>query len=123
MIVLQASKQYYFNKICRHLAKQKRRAMDGKNCAYRTKEGLMCAIGCLLPKGEYDPDMEGCRVPVLVRSFGLKTPESYMDFWKDIQDAHDMGTDLKILQNRLIGVAATYELNAKLVQLIKEWNG
>lgn len=35
-------------KIARHLAVQNARAFDGTDCQYRTDDGLMCAVGCLI---------------------------------------------------------------------------
>jgi hypothetical protein len=63
------SKQDVFNKVSLHLLKQyeKSVAPDGENphtgkqmtkCMYRGNNGLMCAVGCLIPDELYDPSIE-----------------------------------------------------------------
>jgi hypothetical protein len=52
--------QVFFDCVCGHLLKQKRhsRVKPRGKCVYRAKDGLMCAIGCLMDD-RYDPIMEG----------------------------------------------------------------
>lgn len=56
-------RQRIYETVRAHLAAQGRRAVmikeDGKPvCAYRTPDGLKCAIGCLIPDELYNTDME-----------------------------------------------------------------
>ena len=48
-------------RIKKHLLKQKKRAEhpDTGSCQYRSPNGLRCAVGCLVPKVNYDPKSEG----------------------------------------------------------------
>lgn len=73
MDILKRSKfvteQTVFNRVVKHLRKQGRKSkawyydFDGDKktlaCAYRGKDGLKCAIGCLIPNKTYQKDMEG----------------------------------------------------------------
>lgn len=49
-------------KIVEHLTKQKSRAADDGGCRYRTEDGKMCAVGCLIPDALYSPEIEGVSV-------------------------------------------------------------
>jgi len=55
--------QELFDRVATHLLMQGRRAMRGgmgsDYCAYRSPDGLTCAIGCLIPDERYDPELEG----------------------------------------------------------------
>jgi hypothetical protein len=51
--------QIAFNKVVRHLLKQKQAARAGGRCVYRSPEGLKCAVGCLISDKAYDPFIEG----------------------------------------------------------------
>lgn len=47
-----------------HLAKQRAKSsvtlINGQEvCRYRGEDGMMCAVGCLIPDDKYDPEMEG----------------------------------------------------------------
>lgn len=43
-----------------HLIQQHAQSLDSKgNCAYRTKSGNKCAIGCLIPDTTYIENLEG----------------------------------------------------------------
>lgn len=52
--------QEIFDTVAAHLLKQDCKSL-GKNggCAYRGKDGTMCAVGCLISGAEYDRKMEG----------------------------------------------------------------
>lgn len=58
------NEQEIFNKVAEHLLTQNEsavvyRASQLKHCVYRTKEGLKCAIGCLIPDEVYTDSIEG----------------------------------------------------------------
>tara|TARA_B110000908_G_C9828683_1_gene260374 strand:+ start:44 stop:403 length:360 start_codon:yes stop_codon:yes gene_type:complete len=57
------NKQIY-TKVSKHLLKQGKRSEDGtgvagNNCVYRSSDGLMCAVGCLIPDDQYYSGLEG----------------------------------------------------------------
>ncbi len=52
--------QQTYNKIARHLLTQGKQALSADNCSYLDYDGNTCAVGCLIPRHEYNPTMEGC---------------------------------------------------------------
>lgn len=60
------NEQKIFNKVARHLLKQRSRAEKDNSCRLRTEDGRTCAIGCLIPKSKYSEDMENYCYPFLV---------------------------------------------------------
>ena len=70
------SQQEIFTTVVKHLRNQGRKAqqtdvdpdMPGP-CLYKTKDGLKCAVGCLIPDHLYHPEMEGRSVRDMVRKF------------------------------------------------------
>lgn len=63
------SKQEVFNKVARHLILQNEQSIGGYKdpikeqltvgCAYRGRNGLKCAAGCIIPDELYSQDIEG----------------------------------------------------------------
>ncbi len=53
------SKQETFDTVARHLITQGVPARDQFGCRYKTTDGLLCAVGCLIPATEYNSTMEG----------------------------------------------------------------
>jgi hypothetical protein len=56
------SQQQIFDKVSTHLLAQNKRSSFIKDsgqeyCRYR-QDGLMCAVGCLIPDDKYEPEME-----------------------------------------------------------------
>lgn len=124
--------QEAYDKTCDHLAQQKTRAMQPslggatERCAYRSENGLMCAVGCHLPDGEW---MEASvavkllieRHPELVESLFIEGID-YKDniaFWVEMQYAHDIKyADGQSLTAALASVAANHDL---IPRTIEEW--
>lgn len=53
-------KQAIFDAAVQGLNEQKAfSAIDGNQCQYRSPNGNKCAVGFLIPEGNYDPKMEG----------------------------------------------------------------
>lgn len=88
--------QRLFNKVARHLLKQGERSVLVANggldtCQYRSAEGRMCAVGCLISDRYYKPDMEGWDIQGLL-DHGYKLPKSITEnvgFLSDLQQIHD----------------------------------
>jgi hypothetical protein len=59
------TKQEVFTRVATHLLRQMQRSIgrDG-SCQYRARDGLRCAIGCLIDDDCYSPDLEGQSVDV-----------------------------------------------------------
>lgn len=54
------TKQETFDTVAKHLLKQGREATNEEGeCKYLTKDGLMCAAGCLIPRDKYKESFEG----------------------------------------------------------------
>lgn len=56
--------QETFDTVVNHLRKQNKRALKFDNgyeagCMYRSEDGLMCAVGCLIKDEDYNPKFEG----------------------------------------------------------------
>ena len=89
--------QEIFDTVVTHLYTQKKRAYDMEfGCAYRTKDGLKCAAGVLIPDELYSSDMERKPFSILVSKFeSLQTIFDIKDtkilgMIQHLQDAHDM---------------------------------
>lgn len=44
--------------VVRHMFKQGVQSGDGDACFYRGPNGTSCAVGCLIPDDQYDPNMD-----------------------------------------------------------------
>lgn len=96
------NKQETFTKVANHLLKQWARSVGLRGaCKYRGKDGLMCAIGCLIPRSKYQPALEGKSVnsSIVRRALMLNPyedkpdPEGYFhnQWLSDLQTIHDSG--------------------------------
>jgi len=56
------NRQRIFNRVCKHLMKQGRRASQNDACRLRADNGDRCAIGCLIPNSVYHSELEGCNI-------------------------------------------------------------
>lgn len=54
--------QEAFDKMVAHLRKQGAKSMQDTLCMYRGENGMMCAVGCLIPDSEYSDDLEGIAI-------------------------------------------------------------
>ena len=83
--------QEIYDKVKRHLMRQKRPAMDGKRCVYRNADGLRCAVGCLIPKNLYKPKYESWVMNAIIAEIGPRVGigEESLDLLGDLQIIHD----------------------------------
>lgn len=91
------NKQEIFDKVAKHLIQQGCASVHEElnECRYRTDEGLMCAVGCLIPDEIYKRNMEGLAAEDLLRAFpeveeflGVEVNEDRC-FISTLQHAHD----------------------------------
>lgn len=99
--------QELYTTVRRHLLTQMKKAEveidslggSGKTtrCSYRTPEGLMCAVGCLIPDTNYDPALEGfgCSTSQVTKAAGLSFAQSDpntnpMGIAVSLQTIHDL---------------------------------
>ena len=78
-------------------------------CAYRTPDGLKCALGHLIPDDKYRPDMESWGVNDLLENQVL-TPQGPRNLLYQLQAIHDTTPNPDKLQNRLRAFAAANHL-------------
>ena len=86
--------QAVFDKVVKHLLTQKRRSESNRGCAYRGKDGDMCAVGCLISDKAYDPKIEGfsvfhLRVQGKLAESGVPTYNKMKFLLTDLQYVHD----------------------------------
>lgn len=82
----------------RHMRRQNKRSGRKGDCAYRSVDGLKCAIGACIPDDKYGPYLEGLSAgysgvrSVLEEVYGqVQTYELYDlgSFLRDVQSVHD----------------------------------
>ena len=119
--------QELFDRIIDHFIKQGRRAMSGnEDCMYRTPNGDMCAIGCLIADEVYNIDLEhkGAKhsdIKNALRASGIEVLDYPSNFLSDMQRAHDISSTVDDLQKMLTTIADEYDLNANKVSSIRNW--
>lgn len=126
--------QEAFDKMVAHLAKQKRKAFDNvhKSCIYRTSNGMRCVVGGLLSNeaiGSIEShDLMFERVYKIMdlsnvrNELALEDCETEVEFYSEMQSAHDRMDNAKMMQEKLNDIAEKYELDNANVSLIKQWN-
>ena len=107
------NEQEAFDKVARHLLKQGKKAIihegtENEMCQYRTSEGLMCAVGCLILDEDYDVKIEGNAV-AFVRDEVPCLGELPLHLLEILQSVHDdeQPTDW---HSSLVKVAMDYDL-------------
>lgn len=85
------NKQETFDYVVMHLYRQGKPALSSNgHCDYRTDDGLMCAVGCLIPDSVYKVDMEGYRVGRIVKDFILPDYiKNNVKMLRSLQNVHD----------------------------------
>lgn len=88
-------RQTVFDKVVKHLLTQKRRSKNKRGCCtYRSENGDMCAVGCLISSKAYNPKIEGSAVrETLVQEAlaesGVPTYNKMKFLLTDLQYVHD----------------------------------
>lgn len=110
------TRQEIFNKVAIHLISQGRKAFSSEGeCLYKTKEGLKCAIGCLIDAEDYDSTLENKRVSNLLMKKYLKdhcniNVDLHRNFFISLQNIHD-GYDPGLWKDKLISFGEEYYLD------------
>lgn len=121
-------RQDVFDTVAEHLIQQGKAAVypnkpDGfEYCRYRTPDGTMCAVGCLIPDSAYKLSIENKTaksvaveeaLPFLVASVADS------DFLHDLQLAHDCKLrhgGLLVWYEEMLQVAADFDLDTTFIQ-------
>src|SRR6056297_2767336 len=101
--------QEAFDKVLKHIREQGKAAVkvtvcsDGiekEECCYRGPDGIMCAVGCLIPDEEYDSELEGMPVEEIPQDLMPKSLRGLnTDLLDSLQDAHDYSLQAKGLSS------------------------
>jgi len=115
--------QQVYDTVASHLLAQRKPARitlkSIVQCAYRTDQGLKCAIGCLIPDDKYDPKMEGKDIRYLQRVHPDLLPKVDSKFLTELQMAHDntfYPYGLKAWAGRMLSIATTWKLNPAIIR-------
>ena len=86
--------QTVFDRVVKHLLTQNRRSEGKRGCAYRGKDGDMCAVGCLISDKAYDPKIENLsvlnsQVQETLAESGVPTYYKMRFLLADLQYLHD----------------------------------
>lgn len=103
--------QEAFTKSATHLLTQKAKAVasvEDSSCRYLSPDGLMCAIGCLIPEGKYNPRMEGSTIYDVWSMFSFLHNLDF-ELLQDLQIVHDE-VEVNCWKVALQGVALSYDL-------------
>lgn len=126
MIIINETKQSFFDKVVEHLAQQGRVAEENGSCKYRTSEGLKCAFGIFIPDEAYPivEPFEGLSISRLEELGVIKfTGEVELIFASTLQRVHDSSPDLPEMKEWLFKIAQREKLDSSKIELIKSWDG
>lgn len=110
--------QEIFNTVVTHLRTQGSPAKDGYSCKYRSADGKMCAVGCLIEDDYYSTNLEGegADAPDVLEAVSnslLVDPEDLYDidgdFLLELQAIHDDYTP-DAWEKQFIQVAKSHNL-------------
>jgi hypothetical protein len=113
--------QEAFDKVAAHLLQQNKRSTmeDDSWCMYRSEEGLMCAVGCLIDDSDYKPEMEKKGIDTLLRA-GLM-PKSLMsvdsNLLVSLQSMHDEEEPFR-WRDELKDIAEIYGLSPAILDTL-----
>ena len=115
--------QEIFDTVTIHLFKQGERSVDKHYCRYHNKDGLKCAIGALVSKEDYFPQMDEGNLSI--KSLIDINKDKFPDWMKenlglllDLQSVHDRQYNWENLDNlydSLVDVAIKYELSPEIL--------
>lgn len=112
--------QEVFDRVARHLLKQRSRSYHKGGCAYRGKAGKMCAVGCLIADEHYRPSLEGRNlqselVQAALKDSGINVTENMKFMLEDLQACHDYN-EVSTWPQVLRRIAGHYKLNTEVLK-------
>lgn len=112
--------QEIFDTVAKHLLTQKRRSKGVNSDAsmYRGKDGLKCAIGCLITDEEYNKNFEGRSIFTLVKEEGhLQRFRKNLSILIELQKVHDDVFPI-FWKLELMGIASKFGLNSDVIDQV-----
>ena len=79
--------QEVFDIVSAHLLKQNAKSIEDGVCKYKGPNGMMCAVGVLIPDDKYDPIFEGKSVDRIQHKLGFE--HNSLALLRDLQFIHD----------------------------------
>src|SRR4051812_34996113 len=104
--------QEAFDKVVRHLLTQNKGSRNTETCLYRGPDGLMCAVGCLIPDDQYTPALDGDGIGAEVSEIIDSVPALAgldLDLLTDLQVVHD-SSSVEDWRHELLKVANKHDL-------------
>ena len=113
------TKQEVFDKVATHLLKQGEKAEYSTEfgepiCAYRTSEGLKCAVGCLIPDDLYEERLENLPAAAFVLPRG-----EHMDRFNDASVALEVGKKIGLTSEHMSILGSLQNIHD--VYITKNW--
>lgn len=105
--------QHVFDVMVNHLRKQQARAVNEKgNCRYKTADGSMCAVGCLIAEEEYEQDLETLSLENTIGYLmaGQLQPQRLKSLLWHMRQLHDDTTDVTEWEPAFKLLAAEFDL-------------
>lgn len=113
--------QEIFDKVVVHLAIQGKQATEDNVCTYKSKDGLKCAVGCLIPDELYNDTMIGAVDTLFNDHPAVKEylGGCNMELLYELQIAHDTnyGNDFG-LEDKLMKIADNYDLDSSILNKV-----
>lgn len=105
--------QEVFDRVTSHLVQQNEPAVSEVTTCGRllVADGKTCAVGCLIPRGLYDPKMEkvSAELDKLFAYKGLENLAPHKDLLHKLQKLHDTKRDLSFVEKKPLMRAIAYE--------------
>lgn len=112
--------QSAFDKVAKHLLKQRARSYGRRGCAYRGSEGKMCAVGCLIADKHYRYGLEGMNmqsesVQAALRYSGINVTQDMKFMLEDLQACHDY-SEVSMWPQALQRIAGHFKLSTEVLK-------
>lgn len=119
--------QEIFDKVATHLATQGKKSLGPMGgCLYRSPDGCMCAVGCLITDEAYQESMEGWCVSEVgfrnaIEQSGIEYTVENLRLLSSLQSIHDVN-EVAEWKTKLFRLAETFQPGLSTTVLDKlEW--
>jgi len=119
--------QQIYDKVVAHLSTQGKRSVDDRYCRYHSEDGLMCAVGVLIDKDDYFPEIDQGNKTIkgLVQQYEDKFPEwmsENLGLLSELQSVHDrqyLWEDGQKMLDTLTDVAEAYNVSPAILNKLE----